>query len=210
MSVSNDSDVDSADLSTPPPPSQSHFAKFDNFVPDDGASFDHEFARLASSQEWAPSSREYIQERTIAMREELKYHYFSQSQRLGTLNEELTEEQKLAGYQDLCREVGIPAMDSVDQCKKQLKNTLVNIVDLIDARRTKKGVKVWDNFEAFRTYTLRDGYRIDKEEAKKGEGFLASLLQHLRVPRGRRRGGGKRSGFNSRVFSGRVTKKTQA
>lgn len=33
----------------PPPPSQSHFAKFEHFTPNDAASFDDEFARLASS-----------------------------------------------------------------------------------------------------------------------------------------------------------------
>lgn len=32
------------------PMSQSHFAKFDNFTPNDNVSFDDEFARLASSQ----------------------------------------------------------------------------------------------------------------------------------------------------------------
>ncbi|KAK3304972.1 uncharacterized protein B0T15DRAFT_381102, partial [Chaetomium strumarium] len=59
------------------------------------------------------------------------------------------------------------------------KNTPVNIVDLIDARRTGKRVEVWDNFEEFRAYTLQDEKRIDLREAKKPPGYLASLLQHL-------------------------------
>lgn len=88
-----------------PPMSQSHFSKFDNFTPDDDASFDHEFARLASSQSWVPGSQIYTQERTIAMRQELKLHYFSsQLPPLGDVDEDLTEEEKLEGYQDLCRE----------------------------------------------------------------------------------------------------------
>lgn len=190
-----------------PPPSQSHFAKFENFTPNDDASFDDEFGRLASSQNWIPGSQLYTRERTIAMRQELKLHYFSQSRQLGDTHE-LTEEEKLEGYQDLCQEVRIPPGDSIPECKKQLKNTLVNIVDLIDARRMSKEVKVWHDFEAFRNYTLQDGHRVNMDEAKKDGGYLASLLQHLRSPRSRRGRGGRRHGFGSRVFSGRVTKKS--
>ncbi len=71
----------------PPRPSQSHFAKFDHFTPNDAASFDDEFARLASSQRWIPGSQEYTRQRTITIKEELELHYFSQ-QRLGEINEE--------------------------------------------------------------------------------------------------------------------------
>ncbi|KAK2728898.1 hypothetical protein CKAH01_10726 [Colletotrichum kahawae] len=41
----------------PPTSSQSHFDKFTNFVPDNTASFDDEFARLASSQNWCDETR---------------------------------------------------------------------------------------------------------------------------------------------------------
>ncbi|KAK4150025.1 hypothetical protein C8A00DRAFT_37382 [Chaetomidium leptoderma] len=168
-----------------PPPSQSHFAKFEHFTPNDAASFDDEFDRLASSQQWVPGSQEYTRQRTVAMREELELHYFSQSQQLDNINEEeeLSEEEKaLQGYQALCHEVGIDPSDSVAECKRILKNTLVNIVDLIDARRTGKRVEVWDSFEEFRAYTLQDKKRINLEEAKKPPGYLASLLQRLSEP----------------------------
>lgn len=193
------------DSKMPPPASQSHFATFDNFTPNDDASFENEFARLASSQDWVPGSQEYTRERTIAMRHEVKLHYFSQSQTADDPDRELTHEEKLAGYQDLCSEVGIPPSDSIDECKKQLKSTLVNIIDLIDARRMNRVVKVWDDFEAFRVYTLQDEHRLDLNEAKKDGGYLASLLQRLRVP-DRRRRRGKRSRVGSRVVSGRVAK----
>ncbi|KFG83693.1 hypothetical protein MANI_024897 [Metarhizium anisopliae] len=126
-----------------------------------------------------PSSEQYTQERTFAMREELKSYYFSKSQEHDHRGEELTEEGKLEGYQALCREVRIPPSHSMSECKKHLKNTLVNIVDLIDARRRSKEVKVWHDFEAFRDYTLKDEHRIDMGEAKKDGGYLASLLQYL-------------------------------
>ena len=193
-----------------PPPSQSHFATFENFAPNDGASFDNEFGRLASSQNWIPGSQQYARERTIAMRQELKLHYFSQSQDddNGETDAGFTEEDReLKGYQDLCREVGIPSQDSIAECKRHLKNTLVNIVDLIDARRMGKKVEVWDDFEAFRDYTLQDEHRVDAREAKKDGGFLASLLQRLRLPGSRRRRRkGRESGVGSGVASGRVTK----
>ncbi|KAK3986017.1 hypothetical protein QBC44DRAFT_334039 [Cladorrhinum sp. PSN332] len=146
------------------------------------------------------------------MRQELKLHYFSQPQDDddGKTKEdaEFTEEDlELKGYQDLCREVGISSNDSIAECKRDLKNTLVNIVDLIDARRMGKKVEVWDDFEAFRDYTLQDEHRIDAREAKEDGGFLASLLQRLRLPgsqrRRRKRG---TSGAGRRVASGRVTK----
>ncbi|KAH8901343.1 hypothetical protein GQ53DRAFT_740329 [Thozetella sp. PMI_491] len=185
-----------AEDTTPPPPSQSHFAKFENFTPDDGASFDNEFVRLASSQNWIPGSQQYTQERTIAMRQELKLHYFSQSQPLGDV-EELTEEDQLNGYRTLCLEVGIPPCDTILECKESLKKTLVNIVDLIDARRMGKKVKVWHDFEAFRTYTLKDENRISIDEAKKDGGYLASLLQRLQGGR-RKRGRVGKAGLSKR------------
>lgn len=186
------------------PMSQSHFAKFDNFTPNDNVSFDDEFARLASSQNWVPGSQLYTQERTIAMREELQLHYFSQSKQAG---EELTEEEQLKGYQSLCREVRIPERDSIPECKKDLKNTLVNIVDLIDARRVQKDVKVWDDFESFRAYTLQDEHRINMHEAKQDGGYLASLLQRLRGPRTRSGNRARSRQSSSGQNSGNIVKK---
>jgi hypothetical protein len=218
----------------PPPASQSHFAKFENFTPDDNASFDDEFARLASSQRWVSGSQEYIRQRTIAIKEELDLHYFSQqpqdesedgeeaeeeegtprpeerkpgSTRASRSTQQLTnEELERKGYQDLCREVGIEPSESIAECKRLLKSKLVNIIDLIDARRNGKVVEVWDDFDAFRDYTLDDEKRIDKEEAKGTH--LESLLQRLIIgPRSRRkRRANKRRGRGRGVVSGRITK----
>ncbi|KAL0935458.1 uncharacterized protein CTRU02_210049 [Colletotrichum truncatum] len=186
------------------PMSQSHFAKFDNFTPNDDASFDDEFSRLASSQNWVPGSQVYTQERTIAMRQELQLHYFSQSKLQG---EKLTEEEQLRGYQGLCREIRIPERDSIVECKKDLKNTLVNIVDLIDARRVQKDVKVWDDFEAFRAYTLQDEHRINMREAKQDGGYLAALLQRLRDPHSRSRNRGRSRRSNPGRTAGNMVQK---
>ncbi|KAK0716898.1 hypothetical protein B0T26DRAFT_707636 [Lasiosphaeria miniovina] len=210
---------DDQECAPPPPASQSHFAKFENFKPDDGAAFDDEFARLASSQDWVAGSQEYTRERTIAMREEMKRHFFSQQP--ATIKEEegdepeLTDEDKLRGYQALCAEVGILPSDKMDECIKQLKSKLVNIVDLIDIRRTGKKVEVWpwERFQEFCEYTLEDEHRISIDEAKKNGGFLTALLQKIRTRGGpgsrRRRRGPRKDGsgsFGSRVVSGRVAK----
>ncbi|TWU70437.1 hypothetical protein ED733_000022, partial [Metarhizium rileyi] len=80
-----------------PPLSQSHFAKFEDFTPNADAPFEHEFTRLASSQDWIPGSQRFTRERTIAMREEIAVHYFPGSQTV-----DLSEEEKLQGYRALC------------------------------------------------------------------------------------------------------------
>ncbi|KAG6017371.1 hypothetical protein E4U43_001524 [Claviceps pusilla] len=193
----------------PPPSSQSHFAKYQGFVPDDDASFDDEFARLASSQNWIPGSQAYVQERTIAMREEITLHYFRPSQNPDGTVVPLTRAEILEGFRELCREIHIPAGDSIGRCKRSLKGTLVNIVDLIDARRTSKPVKVWDDFGEFRDYTLQKEHMIHVEEAKKPPGFLAALLQRIHSPRrgGSRGGRAGRDGSRRGVSAGRITKR---
>lgn len=201
------------------PSSQSHFAKFKKFTPDDAAPFENEFARLAASQDWIPGSQQYTKERTIALRAELTTHYFPSSQpaKQETTSEEepekpaparLSKEEILDGYRALCDEVGLPHYDSIGRSKRELKRTLVNIVNLIDARRTGEKVMVWQDFNAFRAYTLQEGFTIDKEEAKKDGGHLASLLQRL-VGRGAGIRNGKRPPevIKRETISGRVTKR---
>jgi len=121
---------------------------------------------------------------------------------------------ELSGYQALCKEVGIEPGVDVAECIRRLKGTLVNIIDLIDTRRTGKPVErwSWDNFEEFRKYTLEPEHRISLKDAKGT--VLAPLLQKLRVPGDKK---GKRSkrrpkravgscGGLGRVVSGRVEK----
>ncbi|KAK0740351.1 hypothetical protein B0T18DRAFT_300750, partial [Schizothecium vesticola] len=177
-----------------PPASQPHFAKFQSssFTPNDNSSFDSEFARLASSQNWTPGSQEYVRQRTIAIAEELHTHYFSQPSQHTPLpappsaHDPSQIEIRRNGYQFLCREVGIvPPPSQIGECKRRLKAKLVNIVDLIDARRTGKKVKVWEDFRSFKAYTLLPEHRISKEDAKGT--VLASLLQHLPCSGARRK-----------------------
>lgn len=50
----------------------------------------------------------------------------------------------LHGREDLCYKDGIDSSDLVEEYKNNLKNTPVNIVDLIHVRRMGKRVKVLD------------------------------------------------------------------
>ncbi|KAM7191367.1 hypothetical protein V8F33_008970 [Rhypophila sp. PSN 637] len=196
-------------LTLVPPSSQSHFAKFKNFTPKNDAGFEDEFVRLASSQNWVPGSQQFKKERTIAMRQELITHFFS-SHNTVTDPGSVSVSQALQGFQDLCSEVGIPRGATIPQCKRALKSKLVNIIDLIDTRRTGKKVKIWTDFEAFKAYTLHPDHRIDREEAKAGPGYLAALLQDFRPPNGQRIGGNRYRPGGNRTAGGFKHDKTRS
>ncbi|KAI1126125.1 hypothetical protein F5Y10DRAFT_218208 [Nemania abortiva] len=177
--------------------SQSYFSQVPNFVPDDNADFDIEFGRFASSQNIPLGSKAWRQERTNAIRHEVIFHY-SQAKpddKDGIKKEEeehdsgLSAEEKkrkfdLQVLQNMCREVKLEPLDTIEGCRANIRGVLVNIVDYINAKRNGAPIKVWPphQFEQFRCYSLRDDKRIDLEEAKSGDGFLVPLLQILRFP----------------------------
>ncbi|KUI56416.1 Ribonuclease H [Cytospora mali] len=181
-----------------------HFSQFEGaaFTPDRSAPFSDEFARLSSSQGWEPGTKRYDRERARALHNELRTHYFTSSvsavegeegggetaeplvtvkkeeedgEALVTTREQLTE---LQGFQDLCRAVRKEPADTVRGCERILKDTLVNIIDLIDARRTGAKIEVWSDFKAFRRYTLQDNKRIPVAAARP-KPLLACFLQKL-------------------------------
>ncbi|KAI8629064.1 hypothetical protein F5Y19DRAFT_484991 [Xylariaceae sp. FL1651] len=154
--------------------SQSYFSQVPNFEPDDKA---------------APGSKAWRQQRTSAIRHEMIFHYSQQVDSDSSdddLDEEEQEEKerlrRLHTYQNMCREVDLEPLDTIDDCVANLKSVLVNIIDYIDARRNNKPIKVWkpQQFDSFKAYTLTREKRIDREEAKSGDGFLAALLQDFR------------------------------
>ncbi|KAJ2987567.1 hypothetical protein NUW58_g4433 [Xylaria curta] len=174
--------------------SQSYFSQVPNFEPDDKADFDDEFGRLASSQNIAPGSQAWRQKRTDAIRHEMIFHYSQKvdyddydvkeegEDKIGLLESERETRRKLEAYQNMCREVGLEALDTIDGCVANLKSVLVNIVDYINAKRNARPIKVWGphEFGDFKKYTLGPNKRIDLETARSGDGFLAALLQVLR------------------------------
>ncbi|RWA04841.1 hypothetical protein EKO27_g10261 [Xylaria grammica] len=182
-----------------PDASQSYFSQVPNFRPDDDAGFEEEFGRFASSQNIAPGSSAWRQQRTKAIRHEMMFHYSQQVKSeddTDSSGDEVKKEKgvparagkikgpqgKLQIYQNMCREVGLEPLSTIDGCVMNLKSKLVNIVDYIDAKRHGRAVVVWEpeRFEAFKRYTLSPDKRIDQREARRGDGFLAALLQDLR------------------------------
>ncbi|KAJ3570090.1 hypothetical protein NPX13_g5846 [Xylaria arbuscula] len=179
--------------------SQSYFSQVPNFRPNDDAGFEEEFGRFASSQNITPGSSTWRQQRTKAIRHEVIFHY---SQQVKPEDDEESDndkvkkeegaparpskkkraQQKLQVYQNMCREVDLEPLDTIDRCVANLKSKLVNIVNYIDAKRHGSAVVVWEpeKFEDFKRYTLAPDKRIDQKEARRGDGFLAALLQNLR------------------------------
>ncbi|KAI1115611.1 hypothetical protein F5Y14DRAFT_410467 [Nemania sp. NC0429] len=178
--------------------SQSYFSQVPNFEPDENANFEDEFSRFASSQNMAHGSNEWRRERTNAIRHELIFHYSQPAdadeddeddnddgiKREDGADVGLSDEdrKRLKVYQHMCREVDLEPLDTIDGCLANLKSVLVNIPDYIDAKRKNMPIKVWGahEFDAFQRYTLSSGRRISHQEASRGDGFLAALLQYLR------------------------------
>ena len=171
---------------------QSHFAQYPGFEPESDTTFDEEFKRLAQSQDWIPNSQQYHQERTLAIRNELQNEYFEpalKEEQLSQLTPEQRrieeEERKLRGYQSLLLEIEKEPRPTIEECVEVLQSTLVNIIDLLDARRFDTKVEVFETFQAFKAHTLQPGKRVDLQTAKE-DAFLSKLLQRLSGPKVRR------------------------
>jgi hypothetical protein len=185
-----------------------HFSLFKSkdFEPDKKASFSKEWARLSQSQGWKPGTKHYREQRASALRNELQTHFFASfCEGLPVIKEEdregvdlcsLAESDhqrheaavKLHGFQSMCQAVGKRPGDTVADCEIILKQTLVNIVDLIDACREGRDTVglPWTNFGAFMAYTLNplEDKTIPVREAKK-DPILRCFLQNFRTARDR-------------------------
>lgn len=166
--------------------------------------FNEEFDRLAASQGWDRGSRQYAREWTNQLGEVVWRHYFLDDDddeeaaldggvdivHVAIKREPGTEAaphrastsmvRKLRGFQRLCREVGVGCPLSIPACKAALGRALVNIVDLVDAKRARHPVVVWADFADFRDYTLTcPGKRINPREVARDE-VLRCFLQRLK------------------------------
>ncbi|KAG6361232.1 hypothetical protein INS49_009456 [Diaporthe citri] len=191
-----------------------HFSQFTSqaFEPDNTASFSEEWARLSQSQGWTRGTKHYSEQRACALRNELQTHFFAPPSRaLPAIKSEESEEEgadakalaeppaeddhqrheeavKLHGFQSMCKAVGKRPGDTIGECARILNQTLVNIVDLIDASRmgSEKVVKIWTDFEDFRAYTLNSagGDKTIPAKLAAKDPLLKCFLQNFRRPRG--------------------------
>lgn len=92
---------------------------------------------------------------------------------------------ELLGFQSMCRAVGKTPGDTKSQCEMILKSTLVNIVDLINARRTGRDTAVlpWTNFAKFKAYTLGSSDKTMPINEAKRDPILRCFLQNFSAPR---------------------------
>jgi hypothetical protein len=92
----------------------------------------------------------------------------------------------LSHYQSVCRDLDIsPIPDNVTECKAQLKDVFVNIVDLMqyrtDRRHQGRGARKprkFESLEQLRKYSEQEGKYYNKQEAKAE--MLRELLKVLK------------------------------
>lgn len=72
----------------------------------------------------------------------------------------------------------IESDDISDECEQKIKDTHVNLVDLVERGRTGKRVQLFPNLEGLRKYTMDTGKFFPKENAYAG-GVLKFLLREI-------------------------------
>lgn len=91
-----------------------------------------------------------------------------------------TDVNDLASWQHLCRILQIfPIPDALVACRSRVKQTHVNIVDLVESRG--QHVRVFDSVQDLSTYTKDHGKYFPKENAYAG-GVLKFLLRDILNP----------------------------
>ncbi|KIM27376.1 hypothetical protein M408DRAFT_330080 [Serendipita vermifera MAFF 305830] len=146
----------------------SYWSLFPDFDHDETAPIQEEFVRLSQQQNWDGKDKMKASARQKewgkCFRSEFSQHYGQDAS-------------SLSGWQSLCNEVGLdPIPQSVEACKMALKGKVwVNIVDLVDCRRTGTKVKCHETRGHLRHYTKFNKKIFPKVEAKKN-GFLTALL----------------------------------
>ncbi|KAK7946645.1 uncharacterized protein PG986_010966 [Apiospora aurea] len=179
-----------------------HFAMVPDFRPDSSAPFGDEFERFASSQGIVPGSKEYLKQRTTAIKREFDVLYLSQPIKEEDENEDKEEDDKsdsrddmdikdesltedeliLRAFHDLCRHVNVEPGPTARDCELAIKRVgPINIVDFLDAERTGKPVQIWpwSQFSQFRRYTLGDRDKCIHLGQAKEHPLLRALLQDL-------------------------------
>ncbi|KAI1666386.1 hypothetical protein L13192_10070 [Pyrenophora tritici-repentis] len=143
------------------------FRQFHPFVYDPTAGLLSNFTRLAAQRNWGPKLR---RRRWTECQEEEFGHAFG------------TDTNKLAAWQELCREVGIVEEEvpgSIRGCRTVLGSpkVLVNLVNLIDHRNLGVEVIRFKSFAQFRAFTVPN-HIFPKNKAKE-EGFIRALLRKV-------------------------------
>ena len=155
-----------------------YFKQFSDFDHQAETSLLDEFGRLAITMDWERGGIRYQKEKKECLRAGL----------LDILDNSQTAS-RLQTMQTLCQELSIdPVPPTITQCRKvsakrdylhelnwqALSSVCVNLVDLIDARRSGTRPHIFANKAALRSYTKRTGRYFPRTIAKSDDG-----LKHL-------------------------------
>ncbi|KAI9820455.1 MAG: hypothetical protein M1832_003788 [Thelocarpon impressellum] len=146
---------------------QNVFDAYPGFEPDPTAALEVEFARLARFKRWKPGKGEWLKARKRLYASEFANHYGSDSGRL-------------QNWQSLCREVRVKQpTESITQCRKALRSAHVNLVDLINCRRSGTKLRKFASCKELREYTANTPGKVFPKDAAKADGFLKALLREI-------------------------------
>ena len=97
--------------------SRSYFEAFRSFSPDSGVSVEADFRRLAESKGWSEGQKIWRAEWRRCLSSEFEVHVAM-----------MVVDDKLSGWQALCREVGMQRIpESINECKKVRKSSATYI-----------------------------------------------------------------------------------
>ncbi|KAH9485887.1 hypothetical protein JR316_0002802 [Psilocybe cubensis] len=112
-----------------------------------------------------------------------------------------TEENNLESWQSLCERIKVdPIPDTLEECRKIVEETHVNLVDLID--KNEENPRIFDSVEELKNYCVREHKFFPKENAYAG-GLLRYLLREFFNAHRGRRGQGRRGRGAGRARRGR-------
>ncbi|KAH0348489.1 hypothetical protein KCU81_g3269, partial [Aureobasidium melanogenum] len=147
----------------------SYFERFPHFDHQPRQSIRIEFTRLAKTHKW--DSEETKRERVNCYNEELEGHFHRLS---------ITDQ--LGSLKHLCSELDVKPRNTVDGCRKILRYTHVNLVDLMDARRDENTkVKKFKTYKELRDYSHKTKKFYPLDETK-GE-TIEVPLRKLKTPK---------------------------
>ncbi|KAJ8595549.1 hypothetical protein M405DRAFT_929464 [Rhizopogon salebrosus TDB-379] len=154
-------------------PLDEFFARYPGFEYNSSASASLEFYRLCNKFNWDKED-----EARQCAHNNFKNALVQQFNHIyGTNQDDLTS------WRTLCQIVQIsPIPDALQSCREAVKNTHVNIVDLLDTKTTEKPVKIFVSEMELSEYTKRMGKFFPRDNAYAG-GLLKYLLRHIINPR---------------------------
>ncbi|KAI0931502.1 hypothetical protein AcW2_000377 [Taiwanofungus camphoratus] len=93
-----------------------------------------------------------------------------------------TDVRDLGAWQRFCKAIGIvPVPEKMEECRKAVDRTHVNLVDLIDVKESDGKVQLFATEKKLSEYTLATGKIFPRKTAYAGS-FLRCLLRHIVDP----------------------------